>query len=98
MVADRVNLNLALALNLGVADGERVGQGHLTDMQPGPGGTDDAGEGEGRGAQAGSGREVREGIVGGDEECVLRVEGGEASGNGVTGAEQGGKKPNCTIC
>ena len=46
---------------------------------------DDAGEGEEGGSQARSGREVGEGSVGGDEECVLGGEGGEASGGGGHG-------------
>ena len=82
----------------GVWNGKRVGQHHLNDLRPRSAGPDDAGEGEGGGAQTGSGNEVGEGSVGGDEECVLGGEGGEASGRGVVGAEHDRKGPSCTIC
>ena len=82
----------------GVGDGGSCHQNCPTDLHPGQGGPDDAGEGEGKEAQAGSGSEVGEVSVGGDEECVLGGEGGEASGRGVARADHDEKEPRCTIC
>ena len=53
---------------MGVGDGGSCDQDYQTDLRPGQGGRDDAGEGEGGGVQAGGGSEVGEVSVGGDED------------------------------
>ena len=44
------------------------------------------------------GSKIGEVNVGGDEECVLGGDGGEASGRGVARAEHDAKAPHCAIC